>query len=76
MYHDDHSVRGEQNMQIALFSAQPAALQAFFTIQTDHRQQTDILSLYLSVYHRRSVAVIEELQQKKTAACDTEKQLL
>ena len=29
MYHDDHSVCGEQNMQIALFSAQPAALQTF-----------------------------------------------
>ena len=30
MYHDDHSVRGEQNMQMALFSAQPAALQILF----------------------------------------------
>ena len=29
-----------------------------FIIQTDHRQQTDILSVYLSVYHRRSVATI------------------
>ncbi|MGM9525854.1 MAG: hypothetical protein ACI3U1_06230, partial [Peptococcaceae bacterium] len=30
MYHDDHSVRGEQNMQMALFSAQPSALQPIF----------------------------------------------
>ena len=52
------------------------SITGIFTTQTDHRQQTDILSVYLSVYHRRSVAVIEELQQKKTAACDTEKQLL
>ena len=61
MYHDDHSVRGEQNMQMALFSVQPSALQEFFSIQTDHRQQTDILSLY----HRQSIAAIEELQHEK-----------
>ena len=37
MYYDDHSVRGEQNMQMALFSAQPAALQTFL----QHRLITD-----------------------------------
>ena len=34
------------------------SITGIFTTQTDHRQQTDILSVYLSVYHRRSVAVI------------------